>query len=56
MMTETHARGQVPGWVPRWGARAMTEPCRDMEIDTQLAAWVARPPVNEGMPDIPTAP
>ena len=49
---ERHTRGQVPWWVPCWGARAMTW---DMQIDTQLAACVVRPPMNKGMPDIPMA-
>ena len=35
-----------------WGARAMT---LDMQIDTQLAVCVARPPMDKGMPDIPMA-
>ena len=27
----------------------------DIQGDTQLAAYVAYPPTNKGMPDIPTA-
>ena len=50
---ERHSRGQVPWWLPRWGAGVTTW---DVQIDTQLAVCVARPPRTKGVPDSQTAP